>query len=282
MSEPNQLPYLMKLLKDDSPGVRRRVMEALSEYGPQLDLELERQELRPDDEQWSLLRRVRDDGVRNWLRTVWPAWMELDGDKRRLETALSFLADFQGGRARAGRLHSLLDSLADEFTAYYGVQEAEALAWYLFREKGLEGAREDYYNPLNSSLVHVIDRKRGIPISLCAIFILVGHRLNLDIEGCNLPGHFVARIYRDNRPAIVDCFNGGLVLTAEEQAELHLTAYPEVGEILRLQCGAEDIVMRVLRNLINAYQLADDEDDVALMTELLQSTEAANQVGGMA
>ena len=63
---------------------------------------------------------------------------------------------------------------------------------YLFVEQGFAGNREDYYDPRNSFLNDVLDRRQGIPITLSLVLIEVGKRLGLAVEGIGLPGHFIA------------------------------------------------------------------------------------------
>ena len=71
---------------------------------------------------------------------------------------------------------------------------AGALRAVLFDEKGLRGNADDYYDPRNSFLNDVLDRRAGIPISLSAVYMEVGRRAGLVVEGLGLPGHFIVRV----------------------------------------------------------------------------------------
>lgn len=88
----------------------------------------------------------------------------------------------------------------------------EILNRYLFDELGFIGNREDYYNPRNSFLNDVLDRRIGIPITLSVVYIEIGRRLGLPIYGIGLPGHFIVR-FEGAEPAFIDPFNGGERLT---------------------------------------------------------------------
>ena len=80
-------------------------------------------------------------------------------------------------------------------------------------QRELRGAREDEYNqPAASDLIQVIDGGPGLPITLSCVFLLVGRRLELEVDGCNCPGHFMARAIVSGRPVLVDCFSGGRLL----------------------------------------------------------------------
>jgi regulator of sirC expression with transglutaminase-like and TPR domain len=86
---------------------------------------------------------------------------------------------------------------------------------YLFVEQGFAGNREDYYDPRNSFLNDVLDRRQGIPITLSLVLIEVGKRLGLAVEGIGLPGHFIAGARLGDSQILLDPFNAGALLTPE-------------------------------------------------------------------
>jgi regulator of sirC expression with transglutaminase-like and TPR domain len=91
---------------------------------------------------------------------------------------------------------------------------------YLFVEQGFAGNREDFFDPRNSFLNDVLDRRQGIPISLSLVLIEVGKRLGLAVEGIGLPGHFVAGARFGDSQILLDPFNAGTLLTPEACEEL--------------------------------------------------------------
>jgi regulator of sirC expression with transglutaminase-like and TPR domain len=91
---------------------------------------------------------------------------------------------------------------------------------YLFVEQGFAGNRDDYYDPRNSFLNDVLDRRQGIPITLSLVLIEVGKRLGLAVEGIGLPGHFIAGARLDDSQIFLDPFNGGALLTPESCEKL--------------------------------------------------------------
>ena len=149
------------------------------------------------------------------------------------------------------------------------------LSRFLFREKGLKGTGEsDYYNPFNSNLVYVVQKRRGIPISLVCIYILIGRRVGLKIEGCNFPGHFLARTYFKDRLVLVDCFNGGQFLDEETILTMNQKeASSMVKKVIRAPTDAKTIMERVLLNLIRAYQEVDNAKNERLIRRLLNLLE---------
>ena len=86
---------------------------------------------------------------------------------------------------------------------------------YLFVEQGFAGNREDYYDPRNSFLNDVLDRRQGNPITLSLLLMEVGKRLGLTVEGIGLPGHFIAGARLGDSQILLDPFNAGALLTPE-------------------------------------------------------------------
>jgi regulator of sirC expression with transglutaminase-like and TPR domain len=91
---------------------------------------------------------------------------------------------------------------------------------YLFVEQGFSGNRVEPYDPRNSFLNDVLDRRQGIPITLSLVLMEVGKRLGLAVEGIGLPGHFIAGARFGDSQILLDSFNGGALLTPEACEEL--------------------------------------------------------------
>ena len=267
--DPTQIPHLLRLLDDDTPEVREAVVAQLALFGDDLPRELARQGLEMTAEQLAFVRAQSAAAARERLRKGWRSWMAKEGDKEQLEAALTLIADYQGGGRRPGALTHLLDALAGEFRGMGLQADVRGLSEFLFAQKQLAGAKDDYYNPRNSDLVYVIEQKRGIPISLALVFMLVGHRLGMSIDGCNFPGHFLAMTFERGDPLIIDCFHGGLLIDDTLLARYLDPVTVTVRDLLNLRSDVRSIIARVLRNLINAYRAAGDEEDLELMTELL-------------
>lgn len=99
--------------------------------------------------------------------------------------------------AHLGTLDALADACAD--------RSVDGLCRHLFVAKGFAGNTEDYYDPANSHLDAVLERRLGIPITLAVVVIEVGRRLGLAIDGVNAPGHFLVRA----EGRVLDPFAGG-------------------------------------------------------------------------
>jgi regulator of sirC expression with transglutaminase-like and TPR domain len=127
----------------------------------------------------------------------------------------------------------------------------------LFDEEGLRGNREDYYDPRNSFLNDVLDRKLGIPITLSLVYMEVAHRAGLPVAGTGMPGHFLLKHYDlVAGEIIIDPFNRGRIVGAAEcQQRLNEIYAGEVElqpEFLQPVTHRE-ILARMLNNLRQIY-----------------------------
>jgi regulator of sirC expression with transglutaminase-like and TPR domain len=267
MGRISQLPYLVRLLDDDTPLVREAVLRELEEFGASLEDQLERLGISLSSEESRPIQHILERNRRKTLKASWSQWFAMEGDKRRLEAALRMIVEFQDGKASAAKLPLLLDRLAAEYRLAVPHGDALDLAAFLFREKGLRGVkREEYHDPRNSNLVSVLEQRQGLPISLACTYILVGSRLGFSIEGCNFPGHFLAVVRSEHGKVLVDCFNGGRSITQEDLAGID--AKVSMKDILRLECRSAAIIARVVRNLKSAYERS--KENTQLMDSLLQ------------
>lgn len=127
---------------------------------------------------------------------------------------------------------------------------AAFLAEYVCAECGFAGS-VDYYRRSNSYLDDVVASREGIPITLAVIYLAIGRRMGLDIEGVNFPGHFLIRISERDESVLLDPFSG--TLTTLEACQARLRAFQ--GDEARLgpqhlrTADTRDIVIRMLGNL---------------------------------
>lgn len=275
MSEDDKLGYLIRLLDDDSPVVQEALGREFLALGPGLHTQLAGVSPGLDDAALARIQQLVGDEARRLLRTSWEAWLGSveAAPLARLEAAFTLIAEFQNGPGYAQSLGGLLDGLEAEFRRRGGTVDEETLARFLFKEKGLEGDRSNYYHPQNSNLVYVIEARRGLPISLACVYMLVGRRLGLDIGGCNWPNHFFARIVVRRKVLLVDCFNGGRMLDRESFLKMQGPSREAAEAVVDEAATVEAIVSRVLGNLVRAYQQVSHEANSRLMLDLLRETE---------
>jgi regulator of sirC expression with transglutaminase-like and TPR domain len=131
-----------------------------------------------------------------------PAELPLD------EAALCIAAHRRPGLDIAGYLGRL-----DELATACRTPTLDGLVATLFGRNGFRGNVDDYYDPDNSMLDQVIDRRHGIPITLAVVAMEIGRRIGVPLDGVGMPGHFLLRDKVD-RSVFVDPFDGGRVLDA--------------------------------------------------------------------
>src|SRR5439155_24434642 len=107
-----------------------------------------------------------------------------------------------------------LDTLADAVRPRVRLARDPAQAMgvvteYLFGECGFHGNKDDYYDPRNSFLNDVLERRTGIPISLSVVMMETSVRLGLRVEGVGFQGHFLVRVVGSGGPVLLDPFFGG-------------------------------------------------------------------------
>lgn len=168
----------------------------------------------------------------------------------------------------------------DELAARSGVAREPAgrarldrLSAFLFTEEGFRGNAEEYFDPRNSCLNDVLDRRLGIPITLSVLMMEVGHRVGLPIAGIGLPGHFVVGAQIGGVMVVVDPFGGGRTLTREEADSLVSRV---VGQPVNLTdahftpASKKEIITRMLLNLKGIYaRLEDWGKTLAVLDRLL-------------
>ena len=147
-------------------------------------------------------------------------------------------------------------------------ERVAALNEFLFGELGYWGNTEDYYDPRNSYLNDVIDRKTGIPITLSILYMEVGRRVGLPLEGVSFPGHFLVRLRLRGGMLVLDPFAGGAPQSEDELRERLQRVIPEgaapeesVADLPLDQfleaASSRQILARLLRNLKAIYRDTD-------------------------
>ena len=138
-------------------------------------------------------------------------------------------------------------------------QKVAALNWHLFGELRFCGNADAYYDPRNSYLNEVLERRTGIPLTLSIVYLEVGRRLGLQLQGVSFPGHFLVQLRLKRGQLLLDPFTGGepcseselrtrldQALPSDRRGKLDLDRYLE-------PAAPREIVARVLRNLKGIY-----------------------------
>lgn len=271
---PDELDALLRLLDDETPAVRERVAERLALCGGDLSEWLATQPRSLSKKEKSLLCEMlrpprREALVHEWIAPTGGA-AALQEDWETFEALLRTLSDFlHDGISLRQPLSDALDLLAEE-AADHGITTDNELRKFLFDGSRFIGNQAGYYDPKNSDLAWSIASGKSNPLGLCLIYILVGRRLNFEIEGVNFPGHFMCRIFEEGHPIIIDCFDNGQL-----HVQFTLLESPDLSRaqrnLIRESVGPGSILVRLLNNLHEAFEKGSCKRDALLIKELLST-----------
>ncbi len=155
------------------------------------------------------------------------------------------------------QLNAMASGLGDRMRNFNdGRDFVETAQRYLFGELGFRGNQEDFFDPRNSCLNQVLERRTGIPITLSVLYMEIARRLQMPVYGISLPRHFVIQFDDGNYSTFIDPYNGGKAITAHECFAL---AGAEVADpVLLRRASKKDIVIRMLQNLRGVYLRRSD------------------------
>jgi len=155
------------------------------------------------------------------------------------------------------RLNELASQLGDRLRNFNdGRDFVEKAQSYLFGELGFHGNDANFFDPLNSCLNQVIERRTGIPITLSVMYMEIARRLRMPVFGIGLPRHFVLEFNDGNFSAYIDPFHGGRTITVSECFALAGTQIADPSLLQRV--SKKQILMRMLQNMHGAYVRAGD------------------------
>ena len=212
-------------------------------------------------------------------QSIWEQFVgmaESPDDDIDLATAALLIAATEYPQLDIAHQRGVLDSLAagahnrfrDERDALYCIN---TLSEYLFDEVGFRGDEDDYYDPRNSFLNEVLNRRIGIPITLSLVCIEVGKRLDIPLVGVGMPGHFLLR-HLDEEELFIDPFHRGVLLSEQECAQRMLeVTQAEIAWNSRLLApiNNRDFIARILRNLTGIYWQRQDFRRALMMMDRL-------------
>jgi regulator of sirC expression with transglutaminase-like and TPR domain len=180
------------------------------------------------------------------------------GEEFNLELAAWLLAQTQFPKINVEAYQALLDGYANalrERTDRHGRANAVLgkISDYLFGELGFKGNEQNYYEPDNSYLNRVLDRRTGNPITLCLFYMLLARRLRLPIVGIGLPGHFICRHQSAAGEIYVDVFNRGRLLTKADCVHYLVRGNYDLREEYLAPVSPRRIFLRICSNLHQIY-----------------------------
>ena len=274
----NELHALVSLLDDTDREVKSHVKDKIISLGKEVipfledkwensfnpDLQKEIEEL-VHELQFSLLKEKL---------TEWK-----DSDEQDLLTGLWLINTYQYPELEFEKLNADMHQIYFEvWTAFNNelppYDKIRVINSILFGTLRFSANTKNFHSPGNSMLSKVLESKKGNPISLCSIYLLVANKLGLPIYGVNLPNLFVLTYKSPDITFYINAFNKGLIFSKQDIANyldhLKIDAQKEYFE----PCKNIEIVKRTLRNVYVAFEKIGDMEKVEEIRQLLEIVEA--------
>ena len=260
-SEPlseNQKSALLKLLTDDDANVYHTIRGKILSYGPSAGEWLRPHMLSSDP----VLRRRAQELVQYLARqdadNRFLAFCLSQGEELDLEEGAWLLSRTQYPDITVAAYQALFDSYAADLRERVNPKASAehilaTINEYLFTELGFVGNETNYYEPDNSYLNRVLDRRTGNPISLCLVYLLIARRLRLPIAGIGMPGHFLIRFQSSTGELFIDAFNRGRLLTKADCVKYLLHTSHGFQEGYLSPVSSRRMLLRVCSNLHQIY-----------------------------
>jgi regulator of sirC expression with transglutaminase-like and TPR domain len=256
---PSERLALVSLLADEDPAIYQTVREKLLSYGPPAADWLRPHATSSDP---ALRRRARQIILhfdRQAADDHFLGFCLRHGEEFDLEQGAWLLAQTQYPLINVEAYQALLDGYASELRLRIGSTAdpddiLTIINQHLFSELGFAGNEENYYDPENSYLNRVMDRRTGNPINLCLLYILLARRLRLPVAGIGLPGHFLCRYQSTAAEVYIDPFNHGRFLTKADCVKYLTSANFSLRDDYLVPVSSRKFLLRICSNLHQIYQ----------------------------
>jgi regulator of sirC expression with transglutaminase-like and TPR domain len=263
----SQRSALIKLLGDEDPAIYHQVRETILSHGPRAVGWLRPHTLSSDP----ALRRRAVEIVHHFGRQAaddkFLAFCLKQGEDLDLEQGAWLLAQTRYPEINIEAYSAVLDGFAGDLRerlcdAGEPRQVVAVINSYLFEELHLAGNEENYYDPENSYLNCVLDRRTGNPINLCLLYMLLGRRLRLPIAGIGLPGHFICRYQSTAEEIYIDAFSHGKTLTKADCVQYLVQGNYSLREDYMAPVTPRRMLLRICSNLHQIYLHLEVVDEI--------------------
>lgn len=255
---PAEIRALITLLGDDDRNIRDIARDELLRTGEAADTLLE--QVAFSDAEGRIRIEAQAILEENRLQHLNRAFGRLNQTRDfDLEEASFLLAQVEYPNldvsAYTGRIDELAFGVEKKIQAVRDEKRrVEAINQFLFVEQGFHGNRKAYYDAQNSFINQVLDRRRGIPISLSAIYLFIARRLRLPVCGIGFPCHFLLKYRRGSPSFFIDPFNRGQILSRQDCEQFLNKMGCAARNLYFAQSEPKEIFARMIRNLVLIYQ----------------------------
>ena len=275
---PKELKALVTLLEDDDLEVVNHVEQEIRAFGTAIIPFLE--------EQWesvfnpTIQRRIEDLIHQLQFELVGERLVHWDkNESDDLLKGLWILATYQYPDLEFKDLHKQVEQIYHEVWRHFRddlqpYDKVRIINQILFEHFKFRANTKNFHSPGNSMINAVLESKKGNPISLSAIYMLIANRLGMPVFGVNLPNLFILTYKNEEEDFqfYINVFNKGLIFSREDIDNYidHLQLPPQ--EVYYEPCSNKDIILRFLRNLIVSFEKVDDfhkSDEIKSILQLI-------------
>ena len=280
MTTKSEIESLLILLEDPDPFIQQSVKTRLNELGenavPLLD-EYRLETNKPEEKKLvgDLIHKLTFGTLRADFYEILERGVT---SRKELEQAVLTLARFGNPTLRIKEYQDKLDHFAEmvEPTIRYRLDERRKmrqLIKFVFEDLNFSGDTEDYHNPANCFLDQVINRRRGLPITLSMVVMFLARRLDMPFFGVNMPIHFMLHYEGEKEEVLIDPYDNGAIVTYDQcyffLKKNNIEPKPDHFKI----ATDVEVLVRCIRNLIHSYERKDMPKRVEDLKELLSIAE---------
>jgi regulator of sirC expression with transglutaminase-like and TPR domain len=276
-SKKNQISDLIYLIDDRDEFVREQVREQLIKVGedaiPFLEVTARTENLKIKSIASEIIQAIIP---KQLLRQFEQLAQSSPSGHWSLEKGVILLQKFGYPDEETDSLSQSLDLLAQEVSTLIEDSQSpeqiiQILTHYLFFEKGFEGNKIDFFETDNTYFSRVLDRRKGIPITLTALCVFLGQRIGLPIVGVGLPGRYIAKYESLTQPIYFDPFNEGRVLSQEDCASLTEQMGYHFKEHYLIAATSRETLTRMMNNLIVIYNKNSESEKVRCLSDFIKA-----------
>jgi len=280
MLQKSEIESLVSLLDDPDPyvhgAVRRRLFELGERAVPLLDQQ--KNSISDDSERamiTDIIRHITYGNVEEDFMDLLESGLN---SLEKLEDAVFILSRFENPTLRTSEYKRKLDRFAETVRDEIRYQpdqikQMRLLLKYVFNELNFKGGTSDYYHADNAYLDRVIDRRRGLPISLAFVVLFLARRLNLPFRGVNMPIHFLLKFNGSKEELLIDPFDRGKTVTYNQCHYFLQQNEVEPKPIHFQEVSEAQMLARCIGNLMQSYKRAGQEQKADDLKKLLYTLE---------
>ncbi|MBL7862014.1 MAG: transglutaminase family protein [Cyclobacteriaceae bacterium] len=279
----NELKALVSLLDDEDKQIAAHVQEKILSLGTEAIPFLEKEwesNLNPDVQSRieELIHTLQYELVKERLK----AWYS--SENQDLLTGMWIIATYQYPDIELEKLKQELEQIYYETWLefrpdLYAYDQVKVINGVIFNKLKFGANTKNFHSPGNSMINVVLETRKGNPITLCVIYMLVAQKLKLPVSGVNLPNLFILTYKDDNHQFYINAFNRGLIFSKQDIEnyihELHLVPQPSFFEA----CSNIEIIRRALRNLIMSFEKMGEHAKAEEVKLLLVEISAGGDLG---